>query len=148
MSFVDDLRQSHENILQSIKGLKEDELNRPGTMGEWSIRDALLHITMWDAEVLKMLAIWHAGQKVDWSYIKDHETILKFNDFWITNLKHLSVETILEMLDSIHAAIIADIASIPENELKKRKGIPGWVREITVEHHREHIEKIKAYRAS
>lgn len=132
--------------MEAIKGLNTEDINRPGTIGEWSVRDALLHIAMWDGEVLKMLAVWRAGQEADWSYVNDYKTIMAFNDCWITNLKHLSDAKVLQMLDSIHAAIIADISAITDDEMKKRGGLPKWVHEITVGHHRDHIPKISAYR--
>ena len=105
MSIVDDLKQSHEDILQAIGGLTKEELERPGTIGTWSIRDSLLHIAMWEGEVLKAFAIWRSGQEVDWSYVGDMKSILRFNDFWIENMKYLSVEKILALLDQVHTAI-------------------------------------------
>jgi len=138
VAVVDDVRKMHENLLGSIEGLSDGELKRPGTIGDWSIRDALLHMAMWDGEVLKQLAIWRNGGRVDWSYVNDEKVILKFNDFWVATLKHLSTKKILQILDATHAAIIASLAGADT--------APGWVTDITVNHNNGHIEKIKTFR--
>lgn len=148
MPIVDDLRKSYEDILNAIEGLKTGELERQNTIGSWSIRDVLLHIAMWEGEVLKALAIWRSGHKVDWSYVKDYKTILKFNDFWIENMGHLSTKKVLQMLDTNHSAVVADVSAVTDKEWRKRKGVPRWLREIVIDHNETHVKKIAAYRKS
>ena len=146
MSIVDELRQSYQVILDAIEGLPTAELTRPNAIGDWSVRDVLLHIAMWEGEVLKALAVWRSGYEVDWSHVKGAEGIQKFNDFWITNLKHLSAAKVLQMLDQIHSAVIADVSAVTDEEWKRRNGVPRWLQEITIEHNTTHTRKISAYK--
>ena len=146
MSIIDDVRKTHDDLLDAIKGLRVSDLQHPATIGDWSIRDVLLHMVMWDGEVLKNLAIWRAGHKVDWSYVKDEKAILRFNDFWLANMKHLSMKKVLQMLNAIHAAIIADLAAADAGKGKKRRAVPRWVWQITVDHNNRHIRKLRTYR--
>ena len=146
LPFVDDLKQSHNDILIAIEGIKPKELTRPNTIGSWSVRDVLLHIAMWEGEVLKALAIWRSGNKVDWSYIKDYKGILMYNDFWIKNLTFLSVKKVLNLLDITHKAIIADVASITDKEWRALHGLPKWLRQMTTDHNKKHVQKILAFK--
>lgn len=145
MSIADELTKSGEDLRGAIEGLTAKEMTRPRTIGDWSIRDVILHLAMWEGEVLKALAIFRAGRKVDWAYVKDAEGISRFNEFWISNMKHLTVRKVLAMFDEIHSAVIADVSSLTAS---KRKALPGWVKEITVEHNAAHVKKIVAYRKS
>lgn len=146
MKIVDDLKQSHVDLLEAIDGLDSVVMEKKNAVGDWSIRDIILHIAMWEGEVLKALAVWRLGHRIDWSYVGEEETILKFNDFWIEAMKHLSAEKVVQMFNLTHSAIVAEISSIPENIWEGRGGVPEWLPSITIDHNREHIDKIKAYR--
>ena len=146
MSIVDELKQSHVDLLESIDGLEPDQLEKKKAIGEWSIRDVVLHLAMWEGEVLKALAIWRMGHKVDWIYVGDEKNQLKFNKFWIDTMTYLSAEDVIRLFNLTHSAIVADISAIPEEIWKQRGGIPGWIGNITTEHNRGHIDKIRAYR--
>ncbi len=147
MSLVDDLKKVQQDMHSAIDGLTVKELDRKSTMGDWSVRDVLLHIAMWEGEVLKELAIWRAGHKIDWAYVKDHKGILRFNEFWINSMKHLSAKKVIEMFDATHDALVSEVSSIAAPVAgKKRRALPKWVRQITVDHNRTHLRKILAYR--
>ena len=145
MGISDDLKKSQVDILAAMENLTSEEMSRENTIGKWSARDVILHIAMWEGEVIKMLAIWRTGHDVDWSYAKHY---LKFNDFWVEITKHLSVNRIMKMFNLTHAALVADISAIPEGIWAERGGIPKWIHEITVGHNNEHIPKLQAYKKS
>ncbi|MEE9554630.1 MAG: DinB family protein [candidate division Zixibacteria bacterium] len=146
MKIVDELKKSHLDLLEAIDGLDSAQLAKENTIGNWSVRDIILHIAMWEGEVLKALAIWRMGHKVDWSYVGDEKTILRFNDFWIENMKHLSVEKVIQLFNLTHSAIVAEVSSISEDIWESRGGVPEWIPSITTEHNNHHIKKILAYR--
>ena len=144
MRLVEDLVKSHVEILNTIDGLSDEELNRSGTIGKWSARDTILHIAMWEGEVLKALAIWRTGHDVDWSYAKDY---LKFNDFWHQSLSHLSSNQVQRLFNLTHKALVDDIKSI-SSEVWQRRGEPIWIRDVTINHNIEHINKLMNYKKS
>jgi hypothetical protein len=145
MEIVDELKKSYRDIMDAVENLTTEEMSREKTIGEWSVRDVILHIAMWEGEVVKMLAIWRAGHEVDWSYAKHY---LKFNDFWLEITKHLSVEKIMKMFDFTHVALLADISAIPGEVWAERGGLPKWIYDITVGHNNEHIPKLQDYKTS
>ena len=145
MGFVDELKKCHMDMLAAVENLTAEEMSRENTIGEWSVRDVILHIAMWEGEALKGLAVWRTGHDPDWSYIK---SIQMFNDFWIDSAAKMTVEQVMRMFNLIHHAVIAEVSAIPEDIWPKRGGIPGWLRDETTNHFEEHIPKLQAYKKS
>ena len=144
MSIVDDLEKSHQEILEAIQGLSVEEMTRKDVMGRWSVRDVILHIAMWEGEVLKAMAVWRTGHDYDWTYAMD---IQKCNDFFIDAARGLDSGQVLQIFNLIHSALVADVAAVTEKIWEKR-GEPGWLRDITIRHNEEHIKKLRKYKAS
>ena len=146
MKIVDELKQSHVDLLEAIDGFDSGQLAKKNAIGSWSIRDIILHMAMWEGEVLKALAIWRMGHKVDWAYLGDEKNLLKFNDFWIETMTYLSADDVVRLFNLTHSAIVAEVSAIPDDIWEQRGGIPKWIPAITTEHDKEHIDKINAYR--
>ncbi|OGC90876.1 MAG: hypothetical protein A2W25_13185 [candidate division Zixibacteria bacterium RBG_16_53_22] len=144
MKMVDDLKNGHTDIVKTIDGLNSEELDRPGTIGDWSARDVLLHIAMWDGEALKALAVWRTGHEYDWSYTPDYD---KFNAFWIENTRQLSASQVIQMFNLIRHALICDMEAIPD-EIYRKRGEPKWIYSASIDHTSHHLNKLMTYRAS
>src|SRR4030067_375692 len=54
------LEGGREQFLDAIEGLSEDDLQQPGVMGEWSVKDILVHVARGEPELVKWL--WQASQ--------------------------------------------------------------------------------------
>lgn len=48
----------YDCLLDSVGGLTEDELNKPGVVGDWSARDALAHVLAWEEYGWVILSQW------------------------------------------------------------------------------------------
>jgi hypothetical protein len=144
MAIADELKQSHMDMLDAIQGLSVEELTRENTIGYWSVRDVLLHIAMWEGEVLKAFAVWRTGHEYDWTYARDMQM---FNEFFMEAGKDLNIGMVLQMFNLIHAALVNDI-SLVTDEIWAKRGEPEWIRSVTTEHNTHHIEKINKYKES
>lgn len=145
MALVDDLGKQHTQVLEVIDGLSAEELTRPDAIGKWSVRDTIQHIAMWEGEVLKALAVWRTGHDYDWSFTKEY---LKINDCWIENTRHLTAEQVIRAFNLNHAALMADVAAIPDDIWEKRGGIPKWLQGVGITHTAHHLEKLREYKKS
>ncbi len=145
MQIVDDLNKSRTNLLESIDGLTEEEMIRESTIGKWSARDVVLHVAMWEGEVLKLFAIWRTGNEIDFSYAKEY---LKFNELWYESMKHLSYEQVLKLYNATHEALIMDVSAVPADVWNKRGGPPKWLSGVVIEHNGWHTAKLKEYKDS
>ncbi len=144
MKLVDDLKKGHVEILEAIEGLTVEEMNRPYTIGGWSARDVILHLAMWDGEALKAFAVWRTGHAIDWDYAKDY---LKFNHFWVENLRHLDVNQVVQMFNLTRNALVCDTGAVPD-EIYKIRGIPRWMYDVVIEHTTHHVERLWAFKNS
>lgn len=146
MGIVDELKQSHACVLETINGFTDEELTRENTIGKWSARDVLLHMAMWDGEALKAFAIWRAGYNPDWS--SRVKRIPEINYFWHETFDMLSAKQIIQLFDSTRAAMTNDISKISDDIWKSRGGIPKWLDTVVIKHGNHHLEKLQAYRKS
>ncbi|MBE0411204.1 MAG: ClbS/DfsB family four-helix bundle protein, partial [Anaerolineales bacterium] len=54
------LDESRKQLVSTIEGLSDEDMQMPTLAGEWSVKDILVHLTMWEAEMVKLL--WQASQ--------------------------------------------------------------------------------------
>jgi len=50
-------------LKDSYTGLSDAQLLEPGVMGDWSVKDNLAHVTIWEEEALKYLPLISRGEK-------------------------------------------------------------------------------------
>src|ERR1044072_3754126 len=50
------VREAHEKLTKALEGLTEEEAARTGLNSEWSVKDALSHITAWEIEGARTLS--------------------------------------------------------------------------------------------
>ncbi len=145
MGIADEMRKMHADVLAAIDGMTEDELTKPETIGKWSARDVLLHMSLWDGEAIKGFAVWRTGHDYDWTYAQEY---LKLNECWQEMTKGLSAIQAVQTYNLVRGALINDTACIGDAIWEKRGGIPKWLHGIAIVHNQWHLEKLQAYRQS
>jgi len=60
---LDELDNSRERLLVAIEELPDEALLTPGALGEWSIADLLVNLTVWEAEVVTAVMRLDQGKK-------------------------------------------------------------------------------------
>ena len=58
-----ELRATREKLLDAIDGLTPEELLSPKAVGEWSARDILQHLSLWEAELIRLFVHLERGRK-------------------------------------------------------------------------------------
>ncbi len=130
-------------FLELISDFPQEALTKPKAIGEWSIKDIILHLAIWEEEAAGAFEIWKIGIEPDWSHIDDLD---KFNQETINSRRRWSTTKAIERLKSVHGGIIENIKSVPESEINKRGGLPRWLRTLITSHIEEHAEKVAAYK--
>lgn len=149
------LTESRQNFLAAINGISEADMSQPGVVGEWSVKDILVHLTRWEAELVKLL--WQAAQGVKpttihFSGIKVDET----NQRWFEESRSRPLALALQDFHGVRKQTIRRVKDIPEKSLSD----PGvfswldghplweWIAGDTFEHESEHAEDILRWRES
>ena len=148
MLFIEVIEKANkalDELMAAVEGIPNKEITTPKSIGEWSVKDTLAHIIVWEEEAAKAFEIWKLGIEPDWLHIKDLD---EFNDTTVKERRRLSLSKVKEQLQMVHNGVIENIKSVPENEYVNRGGVPQWLITLITIHIEEHMEKIIAYKNS
>lgn len=139
------LEKAWTEFKESYLGLSEAQIQQPDVVGEWSIKDIIGHVTTWEEEALKALALILQGEKLP-RYKDLYGGLNKFNAL-MTEKKHvLSLSEILEQSEFTHKKLLAYISNAPEEMFKTETRFRRRIRLDTYSHYPEHTKAILAWR--
>jgi len=147
------LEVSREDFLDAIDGLTEETLQQPGVMGEWSIKDILIHLTRWEAELVKLL--WQAKQgKMPSSVHFSNIEVDEINEHWYQDSRSRTLEIALADFHGVRNQTIRRVEDFNDKDLTDPKAYP-WLKDIPLwqwiagdsfEHEAEHAVQIRDWR--
>jgi hypothetical protein len=123
-------------FLHSFEGLPDELLTRPYTIGKWSIRDLLTHITTWEEEALKAVPLILAGNRLP-RYSR-YGGIDAFNAREQSKKQDLPIKQVKSDLYAVHQKLISCLLEIPEADYIGIKRLSHRVRLDTYAHYRIH----------
>jgi len=151
---LDALEDEREKILDAIDGLNNAQMVEPGVAGEWSVKDILHHLSMWEAELVRLL--WQAKQG-------DQPTTAQFsqqpvdqtNAAWYAQGKDRPLDRVLDDFAAVRKQTIKRVDAIPDAIFDnphpypwiKEKPFWEWIADDSFGHEVEHTEQIKQWRA-
>ena len=146
------LEDEHDNFLELIEDLPDEILLKTGVIDNWSIKDIIAHITMWEAQLVTFL--WQAkqGQKpntAQLSSISEDE----LNQKWYLQNVTRGLEQILEDFYAIRTQTIRRVQPFSEHELNdpkrfawlKGKTLITIIAESSFAHEAEHADQIRSW---
>jgi hypothetical protein len=130
---------------ESYAGLSDSQLTEPGVVGDWSAKDVLAHVTIWEEEALKYLpGILQGIQPPRYSAM--YGGIDAFNARTVQERQSLSPGEVRRQLDAAHRRLMALVKSVPEDEIATETRFRRRLRLDTYSHYREHTEAIRDWR--
>jgi uncharacterized damage-inducible protein DinB len=137
------VRAAHTELINALEGLSEEEGTRPGLNPQWSIKDALSHITAWEIEGARNLREIQAGtwkpQRLNQQLIDD------FNARAVEERAANSFAEVRQEFDRAHAGMMQVIASLPD-EVDEKSPAYKFIEGVTFRHHAHHAAQIANYR--
>jgi hypothetical protein len=134
-------------LQSSYAGLTPEQLQQPGVSGEWSIKDILAHVTVWEAEALEHLPHMARGEKNP-SYRRLYGGIDAFNDLMIARKRELSLDAVLRDLDETHARLVEYVANAPEEQFSSKSRCRARLGWDSHKHYPLHAQAIRKWRAT
>jgi hypothetical protein len=114
-------------------------------VGDWSAKDVLAHVTIWEEEALKYLpGILQGIQPPRYSAM--YGGIDAFNARTVQERQSLSPGEVRRQLDAAHRRLMALVKSVPEDEIATETRFRRRLRLDTYSHYREHTEAIRDWR--
>jgi len=145
---------SHRKDLEdSLARLSDEQLVQPGVQGEWSVKDILAHITIWEQRMIRWVGETLRGQipempapGMTWDDLDqlNERTYLENRDRDLSEVLddfHQSYPKVLEVIESIPEEDMID-----PNRFEWRGGAPLWkmLAANTWWHYRMHDESIRS----
>lgn len=148
------LNEGRERFLEAIEDLTPDQMKETGVVGEWSVKDTLVHLTRWEAELVKLL--WQAsqGQKPTSAHFSS-SSVDDLNARWYQESRSRPLERILEDFHGVRAQTVRRVEDFSDEDLTDPKRylwlndapLWEWIAGDSFEHEAEHGAQIRAWRA-
>ncbi len=137
------VRESHATLTEALEGLSEEEATRVGLNENWSIKDALSHISAWEIEAARIITEIQNGT---WKPERmNKELIDEFNREAVENRQGHSMPQVREEFDAAHREMERIIESLPE-EVDESTPIYKYVENVTFKHFASHGAQIRKFR--
>ena len=131
-------------LKESYTGLSNAQLLEPGVMGDWSVKEILAHVTIWEEEALKYLPLIINGEKPP-RYVQ-YGGLDAFNAQMIEQKRGLALSEVLSQLDETHRRLISYIQSVPEDYFTRETRFRHRLRLDTYSHYPLHARAIQEWR--
>jgi uncharacterized damage-inducible protein DinB len=156
---LDALEDERENFLDAIDGLSDDALLEPDVTGDWSIKDILFHICMWEAELVKLL--WQAAQSLPPSTVFfSGLSVDEINASWTVESQARTYDQVWDDFQAVRKQTVRRLSAFNDKDLNNPerytwlKGNPMitdqplwfWIAESSFAHEKEHAAQIKEWR--
>lgn len=147
------LESSHEQFMTLIDGVAPDDLVRPGAVGEWSVKDIMSHLLIWEAETIKLMYMARLNRKPGTAHFKtlsDDEQ----NAIWYEQFKDRGYELVWNDFVTIRDQTIDRITEFSDADLNNPKLYP-WLQgrslsqileSFILQHEAEHTEALRVWR--
>jgi hypothetical protein len=150
---LDALEDQREAFLEAIDGLSDEQLEQPGVVGQWSIKDIMFHLTLWEAELVKLL--WQAVQGVQPTTAHFSKTpVDELNAAWSAQFPGRTLEQVIDDFAGVRKQTSRRVTAFKDADLASsqrypwQKGYPLWVwiAEDSFKHEAEHTAHIRQWR--
>jgi Protein of unknown function (DUF1706) len=159
--YVAQLRAEQAALEAFVAALPAEQLTLPGVCGKWSVKDVLVHITVWSRYVTERTRAGLAGRDITphalWGPHLPSPELQDdaLNEWMVEQTATWSVGEVLGMQREVMTQLIGlaqsvsdGVLSDPELEIKGlpwKKGKPLWqvLNHMSVEHIHEHLATIR-----
>jgi hypothetical protein len=151
---LDALEDEREKFMDAIDGLSEEQMMEPGVSGDWSVKDIIYHLSMWEAELVRLL--WQAGHgDIPSTAQLSKNPVDVTNANWYTQSKDRPLERVLDDFAAVRKQTVRRVDALPDQDLEdparyawlKNRPLWDWIAGDSFEHENEHAEQIRQWRA-
>ncbi|MGQ0605209.1 MAG: DinB family protein [Anaerolineales bacterium] len=144
------LTDARQQLDAALAGLTEAQLAQPGVVDDWAVKDALIHVTAWAAEVVTGLSRFKRKIK-GWKASYTNAEIETVNDKIYRETKNRSLDRVLADYHGVHKQLLRQIEALSQAEIDGPSPWAGhdmieWILDWVADHEREHAEQIAAWR--
>lgn len=131
-------------LQESYAGLSDERLTAPGVTSDWSVKDILAHVSVWEEEALAHLPTVMAGGRPP-RYAATGG-IDAFNARTMAKRRALPLAEVLRQSAETHQRLLAFIATVPEAQIRTETRFRRRLRLDTYGHYPLHTRAILEWR--
>jgi uncharacterized damage-inducible protein DinB len=144
------LEAARGEVEATLAGLDAAQLQAPGVVGDWSVKDLLAHITAWEVDLLTNLGKARRGVKVP--RIKWTDAAIEAqNQKWHAEMKERPLERVRADFDGARRQLLRQLGTLSEGDLASTPAwlgqpLAGYVESYALDHELEHLQQMRAWR--
>jgi hypothetical protein len=150
---VEALEDGHAEMVEMLEDLPEASMLEPGVIGNWSIKDILYHLSMWEGQLVTLLFQVSRGMENPTTLHFGEETVEEINQRWFSAGQRRPLDLVWQDWVSVRKQTLRRVSDIPETDLTNPnkfgwlKGEPllQWIADDTIEHEEEHGDAIREW---
>jgi uncharacterized damage-inducible protein DinB len=154
-NILTELQASRAALLDAIDGLAPAQLLEPRTLGAWSVRDLLQHLSLWEAELVRLLVHLDQGRNPVGQSFVPHPDFDALNARWLAETKDRPLDRVMEDFHGVRRQVVRWVSELSGDDLTRARpetvlrGEPlsSWIAEYSFKHELEHTAQIRAWRA-
>jgi uncharacterized damage-inducible protein DinB len=141
------IQESRRELIELLDTLPETLVEIPAQVGDWSIKDALGHITAWEeVSLIPLSGFIHARPWIV-SEIPDHDA---WNAVQVEKRRSMSLQEVVNEMDQVRRELLAAVDDFPPERLDEELIMP-WGETTTLAgmisglawHEQEHTKEIR-----
>lgn len=129
---------------ESYAGLTDEEMQKPGVEGDWSVRDLMTHVSIWEDEALKYLPLIAEGGRPP--RYAEQGGINAFNARQVEARRELTLPEVHEQMAETHRCLLSYVQSVPEEQFATETRFRHRLRLDTYSHYSLHAKAIRRWR--
>ncbi|MGW8142934.1 MAG: ClbS/DfsB family four-helix bundle protein [Anaerolineales bacterium] len=151
---ISKLEQSRADFLEIITRVPGEYIEQPGVIGSWSVKDILVHLTRWEAEIIKL--IWQVRRGIQPTTAHfDQFSVDETNERWYQESGNRSLNIVMSDFLGVRNQTIRRVKELSPVELNDPnhfnwsdgKPLWEWIADDSMDHETEHGDQIKSWLA-
>ena len=146
------LDRERERFLDLLDQVPEEVYDQPGVSGDWSLKDVIAHISMWEGELIRMLWQVKSGQKPSTAQFRP-VPVDEINREWSALTRERAFDLILDDFHAVRNQTIRRVETFTDRDLTdpnrypwlKGKALWKWIAADSFEHEAEHAAEILSW---
>lgn len=149
------LDDTHQEFLVAIEGLSEPQLLEPGVNGDWTVKDIMYHISLWEAELVTLLWQAAAGKSPTTVHFSKPD-VDQINRQWYLQGKDRPLEAVRQDFSGVHKQVKRRMMDFSDQDLnsaerytwQREYPLWEWVGNDSFQHVPEHTAQVLEWRKS
>ena len=132
LSILQDVSKAWLDLLKATRQLSDEQILAPGTVGEWSVKDVMAHMSFWEQTVIDTIVALDAGNEPDYIDGFEDENLAA-----VAEAADLTLDEIRDQFSETHDELMLLLESTPSLSRE-------LIADETYSHYIEHTADIRA----